>query len=110
MSRGVEAIEGRTTDFVVATDGTIMHGLALIYILRDLDWVAAFKIVQESLFLTRVEVVLTSGKLNKEQCALIVSGFKKRLGESVDIEVEQLSEISPEKSGKYRYVISKVTG
>ena len=106
----LESIEGRSTDFVQAMDGTMMHGLALIYILRDLDWVAAFKIVQESLLLTRVEVVLTSGKLNKEQCALIVSGFKKRLGESVDIEVKQLSEISPEKSGKYRYVISKVTG
>ena len=29
-------IQGRSTDFVVAADGTLMHGLALIYVIRDL--------------------------------------------------------------------------
>ena len=31
-----------------------------------------------------------------------------RLGEGVRVEVEQVVEIAPEKSGKYRYVVSKV--
>ena len=45
----LKEIQGRTTDFVVAADGTVMHGLALIYIVRDLPGVKQFKIVQESL-------------------------------------------------------------
>ena len=36
----LKEIQGRSTDFVVAHDGTVMHGLALIYILRDLPEIA----------------------------------------------------------------------
>ena len=37
-------IQGRATDFVRAQNGTVMHGLALIYILRDLPGLQRFKI------------------------------------------------------------------
>ena len=52
-------IEGRSTDFVVAEDGTMMHGLALIYILRELDGIEEFKIFQEAILNTKVQVVLS---------------------------------------------------
>jgi phenylacetate-CoA ligase len=102
----LKEIQGRTTDFLVAQDGTVMHGLALVYILRDLPQVKAFKIVQESLDLTRVQVVAdvpVSGIRQK-----IVDGFRARLGAGIEVEVEQVEAIAPEKSGKFRYVISKV--
>ena len=35
-------------------DGTVMHGLALIYVVRDLPGIESFKIVQETAGLTRV--------------------------------------------------------
>ncbi len=57
----LKEIQGRTTDFVVARDGTVMHGLALVYVIRDLPGIAAFKIVQESLDLTKVMVVSGPG-------------------------------------------------
>jgi phenylacetate-CoA ligase len=101
----LKEIQGRSTDFLVARDGTVMHGLALVYILRDLPEVKAFKIVQESVALTRVQVV---GPLGEALRAKIVAGFKARLGAEVDIEVEQIDQILPEKSGKFRYVVSKV--
>ena len=105
----LESIEGRSTDFVVAADGTMMHGLALIYILRDIKGVAAFKIVQESLLHTRVQLVWPDGALPPAVQQQIQQGFQARLGPQVQITFEQLDEIAPEKSGKYRYVISKVT-
>lgn len=104
----LESIEGRSTDFVIAADGTMMHGLALIYILRDIAGIAAFKIVQHSLALTTVQIVWPEGPLPANVSAQIRVGFNARLGADVQIDVEQLSEIAPEKSGKYRYVISKV--
>ena len=100
-------IQGRATDFVVAQDGTVIHGLALIYILRDLPGIAAFKIVQESLELVRVEIVKGEGYTDSNEKA-IDEVFKSRLGGAVNVEFDYCAEIQPEKSGKFRYVISKV--
>jgi phenylacetate-CoA ligase len=103
----LKEIQGRSTDFLVAQDGTVMHGLALVYILRDLPQVKAFKISQESLDLTRVQVVLEA-PLDDTLRAKIMAGFRARLGSAVVVEVEQVDAIAPEKSGKFRYVVSKV--
>lgn len=103
----LKQIEGRTTDFVVTADGTVMHGLSLIYILRDLPGIQSFKIIQESLGYTRVQVVPDT-VLSAEQIDGIVEGFKRRLGAEVAISVEIVAEIAKEASGKFRYVISKV--
>lgn len=103
----LKEIEGRSTDFVVAQDGTVMHGLSLIYILREQQGVSAFKIIQESLSQTRVLLVLES-QLRSTDCAAIAARFRARLGPDVEVLIEQVTEIAPEQSGKHRYVISKV--
>lgn len=102
------SVEGRSTDFVVAADGTMMHGLALIYILRDIPGIEAFKIIQHSLSETEVQLVWPDGPLPADITSIIQSGLQARLGAEVDININQLNEIAPEASGKYRYVISKV--
>jgi phenylacetate-CoA ligase len=105
----LEKIEGRATDFVVAKDGTLMHGLALIYVLRELPGIEAFRILQESVDHTRVEIVPSLKPLSAEISTAIAAGMKKRLGEGVGISVEEVESIQPEKSGKFRYVQSKVS-
>src|SRR5690606_19505613 len=95
----LESIEGRSTDFVMAADGTMMHGLALIYILRDINGIAAFKIIQHSLEQTTVQLVWPQGELPEAIGAQVRAGFKARLGQQVQIDIEQLQEIAPEKSG-----------
>ena len=100
-------IMGRTTDFIVASDGTLMHGLALIYVLRDLESIKAFKIVQENKNL--VKVLLVPGTaFGTAIMDKIRKDFKLRLGESVDIEISIIETLPKEKSGKYRYVINKI--
>ncbi|MAT66072.1 MAG: capsule biosynthesis protein CapK [Gammaproteobacteria bacterium] len=103
----LEEIQGRTTDFIVARDGTVMHGLALIYEVRDRPGVQAFKIVQESLDLTRVLLVTDAG-FDPGAIGQIKAAFGQRLGEGVEIRVDQVDSIPPERSGKYRYVVSHV--
>lgn len=103
----IREIQGRTTDFVMTHDGAVMHGLALVYILRDLPEVKAFKIVQESRELTQV-LIIPEKTLDAAIKAKIVQGFKARLGQEVTVEIDEVSEIPAEKSGKFRYVISKV--
>lgn len=101
-------IQGRTTDFVIAADGTVMHGLALIYILRDLPGLQRFKIVQHSLQRTQVLVQAEAGFDRGAHLPGIVEGFKRRLGAEVQIDVEWVDAIPAEKSGKFRYVVSHV--
>ncbi|MBL8335354.1 MAG: phenylacetate--CoA ligase family protein [Rhodoferax sp.] len=101
----LQDIQGRSTDFVVAADGTVMHGLSLIYILRDLPGIQAFKVVQESRALTRVLLVAGAG-FAPSSVATIVDGFKRRLGAEVAVEVQLVDDIPAEKSGKFRYIIS----
>jgi phenylacetate-CoA ligase len=100
-------VQGRTTDFVVAADGTVMHGLALIYTVRDIEDVQQFRIVQQSLERTEVQLVAGAGTPADAE-ARIVRDFKARLGASVIVVVERVAEIPPERSGKHRYVVSKV--
>jgi phenylacetate-CoA ligase len=101
-------VQGRTTDFVVAQDGTVLHGLSLIYVLRDLEGVDAFKITQESLELTKVQIVKATGYQQDISESRITAEFKKRLGSTVNIAIEYPDAINKEKSGKFRYVISHV--
>lgn len=103
----LKEIQGRSTDFLVAADGTVMHGLALIYIVRDLPGVKQFKIEQESLDLTRI-LLVTDAEFDDASIPGIVAGAKARLGQGVDVQVRLVGEIPPEKSGKYRYVVSRV--
>ena len=101
----LQDIQGRSTDFVVAADGTVMHGLSLVYILRDLPGVKSFKVIQESRAFTRV-LLVTDEAFAPDAVALIVSGFKQRLGADVSVAVDLVDTIPAEKSGKFRYIIS----
>ena len=101
-------VEGRTTDFVVAQDGTVMHGLALIYTLRDLPGVERFKIEQLSRDCTLVRVV-AGPAFGAAEVARIQRDFRARLGAGVEVRIERVAEIAAEASGKFRYVSSRVT-
>ena len=100
-------IQGRSTDFVVAQDGTVMHGLALIYAVRDIPGVRQFKVIQESLERTRI-LLSTDTAFKESDVETIRKGISDRLGASVQVLVERVREVPREASGKYRYVVSHV--
>ena len=99
-------IQGRNTDFVVAADGTVLHGLALIYVVRDLNEVRAFKIVQESREHTRVLLVPEASGDMTGIDTIVIDGFRCRLG--AEVMVKFAAAVPAEKSGKFRYVASHV--
>ena len=98
---------GRSTDFVVRPDGTIMHALAVIYVLRALEGIQEFKLIQHEL--NRVEVqVVPDSRWRAETLGAIEQGLGTRLGPDVRIEIRLVDDIAPEASGKHRYVVSRV--
>jgi phenylacetate-CoA ligase len=103
----IAEVAGRSTDFVVREDGTIMHALAVIYVLRAIDGVAQFKCIQHTP--THMEVLVVPGTAWHDQDGpRIVHGLRARLGESLQVDLKLQQEILPEVSGKHRYVVSHV--
>lgn len=100
-------VQGRSSDFIVARDGTTMHAAALRYVLRDLPGIDQFKVIQESLDLTRV-LIVPNADFQAALIPQIQAGFKARLGQDVDIRVDLSAALPPEKSGKFRHVLSRL--
>ena len=98
---------GRMTDFIVRSDGTIMHALAVIYVLRAVQGVGEFRIVQHTVNDIEVLVVPNAGWQEAGR-ASIERGLQGRLGENIRIDLRLVEGIPPEASGKHRYVVSEV--
>ena len=92
----------------MAADGTVMHGLALIYILRGEVGVEKFRIEQISIDEVRVQIV-PGNDFKMDSLPRIEAGIKARLGKSVSVSILIEKAIPAEASGKFRYVISRVT-
>jgi len=96
------------TDFIVTPDGRWQHALSLIYIVRDIDGVDAFKIIQHQVDQAQVYIKPLDNLYLEDGDARIIAGFKQRMGDTVQIRVERVADIPRDASGKYRYVVSKV--
>jgi len=102
----MEIVGGRRTDHLVATDGTVMHGLSLIYVLREMDSVARFQVVQDAAGAVEVYVVPADGFDNEDE-ARIERGARDLLGWDVGVRVRIVQRIATTASGKHRCVISR---
>ncbi|CAG0999610.1 phenylacetate--CoA ligase family protein [Geobacter sp.] len=104
----LKSVEGRATDFIVTPSRKVLHGLALIYKVRDTVGVEAFKIVQEDY--DRITLFLVvNGAFTARGEEEIRADWDRRLDSEVAVQIDYVERIPPEKSGKFRYVVSKVT-
>lgn len=103
----LERIEGRKSDFIVAPDGRVLHGLSLIYVVRAINGIEQFRITQKELDEFQIELV-TGNAFKKESERLIQDEFSKRLRAPVNIRIQYCQTIPPHKNGKFRYVISEI--
>ena len=95
------------TDFVIRADGTIMHALAVIYVLRAVEGIAEFKLIQHDV--RDVEVLIVPGvRWTEAARAQVDAGLRARLGHDVRVAIRPVEAIPVEASGKYRYVVSHV--
>lgn len=104
----IQNIKGRTTDFIVTPDGRWQHALSLIYVVRDVQGVDEFKIVQERSNEIQVIVKIHENLYPPDGNDRIMAGIKKRMGEAVNVTVVKTDEIPRDASGKFRYVVSKL--
>jgi len=103
----IDEIVGRNTDFLIHENGSIIHALAAIYILRETGGVEQFKITQQAI--NEFEVLIITNPLwNPASLKTIEEKFKSRFGGKCNIHIQLVNKIAPEASGKIRQVVSKV--
>jgi phenylacetate-CoA ligase len=79
----------------------------VIYILRELDGVEQFRIRQKAVDRLEVELV-RNARFRPEYETRIREGLRKRLRADIEVTIEYLAKLPPERSGKFRHVISEV--
>ena len=103
----LERIDGRKTDFIVAPDGRVMHGLSLIYVMREIAGIKTFRITQERLTSFKVEIVRDEQYEARSEDR-IRKVFAQRLKAPVEVRISYQESIPPTPSGKTRHIISEV--
>jgi len=101
----IEQIDGRLEHYVVTPDGRCIGRMDHVF--KDALQVKEAQILQSSPDAIRVRLVPRPGFDAKAEREL-ESSFRKRLGEEITIDYEQVSEIERDASGKFRAVISEV--
>ena len=103
----LDNVEGRSTDFLVGYDGRLIHALSVIYILREIDKIKQFRVIQESTRSVIVDIAVYT-RLTVKEITDIKMKINKLLMNNAEIKVNYLDKIEPLPSGKHRYVISKI--
>ena len=101
-------IRGRATDFIVTPDGRWQHSSSLTTIIREIEGIVEFKIIQNDPDDIQVLLKINKNIYPKNGNEKIVSGFKKRMGEEIKVKIEMVDTIPRDPSGKYCYVVSRV--
>lgn len=109
--RGLQVLDevlGRDTDFLIHEDGSIIHALAAIYVLRETPGIEHFKIIQQ--FINDFEILVVCNEhWRSEGVVMIADKFRARFGHACITHIQLVNEILPEVSGKMRQVVSKVS-
>jgi phenylacetate-CoA ligase len=102
-------IHGRSNDLLRAENGAAVHGIAFASLLRDMPGVNGFKVIQETLQYCRLQLLTDARYQPAASEPRLRDTFRDRLGAGVRLDIEYVAAIEPEQSGKYRYVVSKVS-
>jgi phenylacetate-CoA ligase len=104
----MESVTGRVADFLIKHDGTRVAGISLIEnTLTKFPGIDQMQMVQHDH--THFEIRLVVGSNYEKGVAIdLINYFKKVFGEEVDINIVTVSNILPEKSGKFRFSICHI--
>lgn len=105
----MEKVSGRVADFLIKKDGTRVAGVSLIEnTLTKIPGIEQMQIIQESLEFIRIRLVPGS-RLDQGRRLELVKYFETLFGPGTDVQIEIVPTIRPEKTGKYRFAICKIS-
>lgn len=100
-------IAGRVADFLVKKDGTKVAGISLIEnTLTKMPGIDQMQIIQETLNEIRLNIV--PGKEHTTGVSKELIGYFSQVFPGVQVTLNEVMDISPELSGKYRFSICRI--
>lgn len=101
----LQQVEGRRTDQLLRKDGGHAHALSVIYVLRETPGIREFKVIQRAGLDLDVALV-PDREFDRVDQTSLANRIGRQLG-GVDVRLRLVDQIAPEKSGKFRYVVSE---
>ena len=102
----IKRIEGRTTEIIRFSDGTMWAGPVLTLVFAKFD-ILQYQVIQEDK--DRIILRVIKGKtFSEEDAKMLVQIFNYHVGEKGSVEIEYVEDIPASKSGKRRFIISKI--
>ncbi|GKW54150.1 capsular polysaccharide biosynthesis protein [Pseudoalteromonas sp. NCCP-2140] len=105
--RKLKSVDGRKEDFVTLPDGRRIGRLDHIF--KDATFVDEAQLIQLEDLSLEVKLVINEEWSEKEHLGELQEAFRLRLGNEIKIQFKKVDVIKRTKSGKFRFVISKVT-
>lgn len=104
----LEKVEGRTFDIIVGTNGRHFDGHFFSILLRTaVEGIKQFQVVQESKSEINIKIVVDE-VFKTDYIDMLTNKIHEYCGEDMKVNFDIVDEIQPTKSGKFRFVISKV--
>lgn len=97
----------KAEDIVVTPDGRFVSPSVLTHPFKPFDQILKSQIIQSAVDHLVVKLV-PSSRFTDEHSRRLIAGLRERLGDAVRVDVEIVDDIPPERSGKFRWVISEV--
>jgi len=103
----MNAVEGRSGDFFVAKNGSLVHGEYFTHLFYGVDDVVKFQMIQNEDLNIHLKVISKEQDLNSEYLKHFKTKVHEMLGEEIEMNIEFVSNIPPTASGKLLFTISK---
>lgn len=106
-SRRIASVSTKAEDLIVTPEGRLISPSIMTHPFKPFPQIKKSQIIQESLTEVNVRLVVDeswSDELQRE----LMAGLERRLGGNMHVRVSRVTDIPPEPSGKYRWVISQV--
>lgn len=103
----IDDVATKAEDLLTLRDGRLISPSVLTHPFKPLTSIAASQVVQEDLDTVVVKVVPTA-QFSAQDEQQLIAGLTERLGANVTVRVERVTELERTRSGKFKWVISKV--
>ena len=102
------AVEGRTGDFFIAKNGSMVHGEYFTHLFYGIPEVQKFQMIQETITDVHLKIVETPDAKNRDYLDTVKSKTIEMLGDQTILTTQFVNHIPPTASGKSLFTISKV--
>jgi len=103
----MSAVTTKAEDIIITPDGRMISPSILTHPFKPIDTIEESQIIQDKINSVTIKLVVSSNFTSNHQ-KLLESGLRERLGWDMKLSIVIVEQIEMEKSGKFRWVISKV--